>query len=80
MPVIRATTPSSRSASTKTVMTTVPQEQLAAGIEEQSAEATVPTVPIVVTTFGLIPRRASALPSGVKTRVTAGRRRFSIAL
>ena len=68
VPFIRASTPSSMSARTKKVHTTVPANRCPVG-NSHSAPATIPHVPVMVIAFGVTGVRASASPTGVSRRV-----------
>ncbi len=79
VPVIRASAPSSMSASTKNVQTIVPANRWPVG-NSHSAPAVMPTVPVTVIAFGVTGVRASTCPTGISTRFSTGRRKFSMAV
>ncbi len=79
LPVTRATAPSSMSNSTNAVMTIVPQKN-SPRVNRTSAPAATPTVPMTVIALGETPVRATACPTGVRTRPSAGLILLSIAV
>jgi hypothetical protein len=79
VPLIRASTPSSMSSSTKIVQVNAPGNNSPIG-NNPSAPPATPTVPMTVTALGVTGVFASASPTGVSTRAIAGRSTFSMAV
>jgi hypothetical protein len=79
VPLIRASTPSSMSRSTKIVQVSAPGNSSPIG-KRPSAPPATPTVPMIVIAFGVIGVWARTAPIGVKTRVMTGRSGFSMAV